>query len=169
MFVGVLLPTIKHILHIRFYTSRPLSRPITRKEKKRKGNMICTSWVMMVLAASATMVGATLNPASSNTKGKCPSTYNCSGVFFYSSPPPPSVLTFSIPPSCLISTPPSHPILSSSPTQKLRIPYPSLPNRENSCKNLKSHPSRRMFSQHTHIYHPNFRCFCPGSSIVCNT
>jgi hypothetical protein len=34
---------------------------------------------LLVVAALALTASATLDPASSNTKGKCPGTYNCSG------------------------------------------------------------------------------------------
>jgi hypothetical protein len=38
---------------------------------------------LIALVFSVSLAAATLDPASSNTKGKCPGTYNCSGKFSY--------------------------------------------------------------------------------------
>ncbi|RAH45881.1 uncharacterized protein BO95DRAFT_442538 [Aspergillus brunneoviolaceus CBS 621.78] len=40
--------------------------------------MVSTNSLLYVVLSAASLAAATLDPASTNTKGKCPGTYNCS-------------------------------------------------------------------------------------------
>ncbi|CCX34009.1 Similar to hypothetical protein AFUA_4G00380 [Aspergillus fumigatus Af293]; acc. no. XP_746418 [Pyronema omphalodes CBS 100304] len=48
---------------------------------------------LVIIAALALTASATLNPATSNTKGKCPSEYNCSGIAYTCTAPTSAQMT----------------------------------------------------------------------------
>lgn len=126
-----------YIMHQRYkYQSSPsiLLNPFTRTTLKSlyfalkiKAKMHFTN--ILALLAAPIIVAATLDPATSNTKGYKPKSLNCSGTYTYPIPP---------------NSPPIHPILT-----------PSLPLR--SIKSLNSNPSRRMLAQHPRLRNPNLR------------
>lgn len=64
----------RHLPHITFTSC-------TRQKQtyRSKGKMPSLKSILLTLAASA-LTTATLDPATSNTKGKCPSSINCSGT-----------------------------------------------------------------------------------------
>lgn len=102
-------------------------------------------FTQIVLAlASIGAASATLDPATSNTKGQCPSTYNCSGTHSITTMLFPGLFFFFFFPSSLS-------FLCMYVKYPLHIANRNRPSHlRHSHQGVQSHPSRRVLPQHAH-------------------